>query len=215
MLPKITIPSILGLILLPLMFLFSLPAVAFAENKQPGVKSEEGTDPDAALFNEYMDKIVHYSIPVRIRVLKRFVELHPDNRHVPEAKEMISEYEKILGPSDTLELKRMTKPETEIPPHSPETSKDNSIEDSAPPSIPPPVHTIPLPEKTTPTSQSVQMIDGDITDDLAYQKGYQQGFEKGYRKGSSRTYGTGVGAGILGTIVAEILLVVLIVVTVD
>lgn len=182
------------------------PAGVFSETGDSNSQEKE-VDPDTALYLEYLERIEDFSVPMKIRILRRFVELHPDNRHVPEIKEMIREYERITGPLDTRELRRLPAPEPKIPEVPP-------VEEELPalkPAPSPPAPGAPPPKPTVPPVQTVRSYPGDIKADPAYQKGFQQGFQKGYKKGKSQKFGAGVGTGILGTIIAEILLVILIV----
>jgi len=171
------------------------------ENQAAPVQSE--TDSDTVLFQKYIKSIQNFSIPVRIQVLKRFIELHPENRYLPQVKDMITEYYRLVDPQALREMNRPA--DTVRPPSPPDKSP-------MPPRVPAAetIEALPLfPSFSAFSSSKVE----PPKDGKTYSSGYSEGFKKGYDKGKDESsgFGAGVVVGIVGTIVGEILLVLLIV----
>jgi hypothetical protein len=180
---------------------FSQSQTILSENQAAPVPSQ--TDPDAVLFQKYMESIQNFSIPAKIQVLKRFIELHPENRYVAQVKDMITEYYRLVDPQALREMNRPA--DTARPPSPPDKS-------SLPPRVPSAetIEALPLfPSFSAFPSFKV----APPKDGKTYSSGYSEGFKKGYDKGKDEGsgFGTGVAVGIVGTIVGEIILVLLIV----
>jgi len=173
------------------------------ENQAAPVQSE--TDSDTVLFQKYIKSIQNFSIPVRIQVLKRFIELHPENRYVPQVKDMLTEYYRLVDPQT---LQEMNRPVETIKPSPPDKSP-------MPPGIPAAetIEAFPRPQITPPDTGIAPAPKIEPQEDgKTYSSGYSEGFKKGYDRGKNESsgFGGGVAVGIVATIVGEILLVLLI-----
>ena len=174
------------------------------ENQTAPVQSQ--TDPDTVLFQKYVESIQNFSVPAKIQVLKRFIELHPENRYVPQVKDMITEYYRLVDPQA---LREMDQPAETIKPSPPDKSPQ-------PPGVPAAenIEALPRPQITPPDTGVAPLPKiAPPQDGKTYSSGYSEGFRKGYDHGKNENsgFGAGVALGIVGTIVGEILLILLIV----